>query len=260
MKAFPRFCASLWLAASLGASALTPAQIEPPASLAATPALPVSGRVGWRPQRELRFGPYATHELRRRSEQQRQSCPEGCSKTELGLYRHRFDEAFQTTTRRVSFALGTATGAEIEVAFTDQIDQHRVNWMTEWLGVQVEHRRTTIEHVSLMGKVRPLDAPSGWRFVVWDEGNGPFQGWAEDDAGQRLLLRPLQRVMGGGRSAALNVPGLVLGYAFELDGRAVAAVATEGPGQVWLAEDLPEPMRHALAGMAAALLLRQAHR
>ena len=247
------------LASALAGCAVTPLEVLPPDALAAVPALPVSGRRGWLASRELRFGDYATRDLKTRGQTRTTSCPNGCSTVNLGLYKHRFDEAFSTSTQRLRFTLTGPSGAEVDVQLTDQLDQQKRDWMTRWFGVPTDFGTEYSRQVSFIGTVQPADATQpGWRFALRDDAsNRQLQGWVEDDNGRRLTLAPLQRLAGRAAGTAFHVPA-ALGYAFELGGRVIGAVATAGAGTVWLSPDLPPELRLSLAGLASALLLRPA--
>jgi len=254
-----RRLAALTLAAALAGCAIQPLNVLPPEALATATALPVSGRQGWMPNRELRFGDYATRDLKSRQKTSTTACPNGCSTANLGVYKHRFDEAFSTSTQRTRFTLVGPAGAEVDVQLTGQLDQQKRDWMTRWFGVPTDFGTEYVRHISFIGTVQPADpAQPGWRFALQDD-SGPAsreQGWVQDDTGRRLVLLPLQRLAGRPGSPAITLPGGALGYAFELDGRVVGAVATMGAGTVWLSPDLPPEMRVSMAGLASALLLR----
>jgi hypothetical protein len=252
-----RLLAALALASALTGCAVTPLEVLPPGALASAPALPVSGRQGWLPGRELRFGDYATRDLKTRSQTRTASCPNGCSAVNLGLYKQRFDEAFSTSTQRSRFTLTGPTGAEVDVQLTGQLDQQKRDWMIRWFGLPTDFGTEINRQVSVIGTVQPADATQpGWRFALRDDAsNRQLHGWVEDDNGRRLSLAPLQRLAGRTGGTSFHVPG-ALGYAFELDGRVIGAVATMGAGTVWLSPDLPPELRLSLAGLASVLLLR----
>lgn len=253
-----RLLATLAVAAAVAGCTVTPLQVLPPDALAAVTALPVSGRQGWLPNRELRFGDYATRDLKSRARSRTTSCPNGCAAANLGLYKHRFDEAFSTATQRTRFTLVGPAGAEADVQFTDQLDEHKRDWMTRWFGVPTDFGTELVSRTQFIGTVQPTDpAQPGWRFALRDEGsNGlQMQGWVEDDNGRRLVLLPLQRLAGRPGSAPFTLPG-ALGHAFQLNGRIVGAVATLGAGTVWLSPEMPPELRLSMAGLASALLLK----
>lgn len=251
------------LAATLAGCAAGPVQVLPPDALAAATALPVTGRQGWLPGRELRFGDYATRGLQTRQQTQGSSCPNGCSTANLGLYKHRFDEAFSTSTQRTRFTLVGPGGAEADVQLTGQLNQHKREWLTRWFGLPTSFGHELVRQVRFVGTVQPADpALPGWRFALRDDGGTglQLQGWVADDNGRALALQPLSRLAGRAGGPPVTLPGGALGYAFELDGRVVAAVATAGAGTVWLSPELPPELRLSIAGLASALLLKDATR
>jgi hypothetical protein len=251
-----RALAVLSTALLLAACAVTPVQVQPPPALATATPLAVAGRQGWLPGRELRFGDYATRSLTRRQRTDNQHCPQGCDRVELGLYSRRFDEALRTTTQRVGFTLVDGQGAEADVQLVQRIDEERRQWVTRWFGVPTDVGADFVRNIQLLGTVQPARAgQAGWRLAVADTGP-QLQGWAENDHGQRLTLSPLAQLIGPQGPVALPVRGLALGYAFEREGRTVAAVATHGNGTVWLSPALGADERLALAGLAAVLLVR----
>lgn len=253
------FTLSLSLALALPALAAKPGEVLPPDALATVAPLAASGRQGWLPGRELRFGGYATRELKTRSQTQTTACPDGCSKANLGIYKERFDEAFSTSKSQLRYVLVGPAGDVAEVQLTSQLDQQRREWMTRWFGLPKDFGLDITRQISVIGTVQPAgDGQAGWRFALRDdERGGLLQGWAEDDTGRRLALLPLQNLAGRDGDSVLRLPGMALGYAFELDGRVLAAVATLGAGTVWLSPDLAPDLRLAMAGLASALLLRK---
>ncbi len=240
----------------LAACAVTPVQVQPPPALATATPLAVAGRQGWLPDRELRFGNYATRALTRRQQVQTQPCPQGCSRVELGMYSRLFDEALRTTTQRVGFTLVDGQGTEADVQLVQRIDEERRAWITRWFGVPSDVGSDFVRNIQVLGTVQPANAGQpGWRLALADTGP-QLRGWAENDLGQRLTLSPLTQLAGPQGQVAMPVRGLALGYAFERDGRTVAAVATTGGGTVWLGPGLDANDRLALAGLAALLLVR----
>lgn len=255
-RSFP-IATAVFIATAASACIAKPVAVEPPAALAAVAPLAVGGRQGWLPGRELRFGDFATRELKRRGSTQAQPCPQGCSHVELGLYSRRFDEAFRSSTQRVSFTLVDGSGAEADVQLVQRVEEERREWITRWFGLPTDFGSDFVRRLQFAGTVQPAQAGrAGWRLVVADTGPR-LAGWAEDDTGQRLSLTPLTHLIGPRGPVALPVAGLALGYAFEREGRAVAAVALIGGGTVWLSPDLDADERLALAGLAALLLARQ---
>ncbi|PTT75159.1 hypothetical protein DBR42_29525 [Pelomonas sp. HMWF004] len=250
----------LWLAAGLAACAVAPLEVLPPASLASTAPWAVSGRQGWTPNRALRFGDYSTRDLAARERHRTATCPGGCTHVDLGLYQRRYDDAIRTATQQLRFTLVGPAGAEADVQLTSRLDQHQREWITRWFGIPTDFGGDFTRQVSVVGTVQPADASQpGWRFALRDDGTLPLQAWAEDDTGRRLTLAPLQQFKGrDGR--AMTMPGFAsasaFGYAFELDGQAVAAVATAGAGTVWISPAVTPELRLSLAGLASALLLR----
>ncbi len=243
----------------LAACAVTPVQVQPPPALATATPLAVAGRQGWLPDRELRFGDYATRVLTRRQQVQTQPCPQGCSRVELGVYSRRFDEALRTTTQRVGFTLVDGQGTEADVQLVQRIDEERRAWITRWFGVPSDVGSDFVRNIQVLGTVQPANAGQpGWRLALADTGP-QLRGWAENDLGQRLTLSPLTQLAGPQGPVASLMRGLALGYAFERDGRTVAAVATTGGGTVWLGPGLDANDRLALAGLAALLLARSPH-
>lgn len=254
-----RLITAFTLAAALAGCAVTPTEVLPPDGLTAAPALAVTGRQGWMPGRELRFGDYATRDLKTRQQTRGTGCPNGCSTTDLGLYKHRFDEAFSTSTQRTRFTLVGPAGAEADVQLTGELDQHKREWLTRWFGLPTSYGNELVRKVRFIGTVQPADpAQPGWRFALRDDtGTGlQLQGWVADDLGRALVLRPLNQLAGRAGGPPVTLPGGALGYAFELDGRVVGAVATTGAGTVWLSPELPAEQRLAMAGLASALLLK----
>jgi len=246
-------------ALTLPALAAKPGEVLPPGALATATPLTASGRQGWRPGRELRFGDYATRDLKSRGETRTTDCPNGCSKTELGLYRSRIDEAFSTSTHQLRYTLVGAAGEEADVQLTSQLDQQRREWMVRWFGLPKDFGVVIDRQISVIGTVRPAgEGLVGWRFALFDDERGALlQGWAADDTGLRLTLTPLQRLADRSGDGAITLNGVALGYAFELDGKVVAAVATLGAGTVWFSPDLSPKQRLPMAGLASALLLRK---
>lgn len=242
----------------LAACTVTPVQVQPPEALASTTPLAVTGRQGWLPGRELRFGDYATRSLTRRQRTESTPCPQACDRVELGLYSRRFDEALRMSTQRISFTLVDGQGAEADVQLLQRIDEERRQWVTRWFGVPTDVGADFVRNIQILGTVQPaLAGQAGWRLAVTDTGP-QLVGWAESDLGQRLKLTPLTQLLAPQGPVALPVRGLALGYAFEREGRTVAAVATQGQGTVWFSPELSADERLALAGLAAMLLARQA--
>lgn len=254
-----RRLAALTLAAALAGCVVTPMEVLPPDALASVTALPVTGRQGWLPNRELRFGDYATRDLKARGRTRTKHCPNGCAEADIGFYKHRFDEAFSTSTRRVRFTLVGPGGAEADVQLTDQLDRQQRDWVTRWFGVPTDFGTEVTRHNQFIGTVQPAEpAQPGWRFALSADADhgSQLRGWVADDTGRRLLLTPLRRLAGRPGSPPFTLPAGALGYGFELDGRVIGAVAVEGAGIVWLAPDLPADLRLSLAGLATALLLK----
>lgn len=253
--------AVLSLSLLLAGCAVTPLEVLPPPALASATPWAVSGRQGWMPGRALRFGDYATRDLQSRERDRTTACPGGCAKVDLGLYQRRYDEAFRTATQRLRFTLVGPAGAEVDVQLTSQLDQQRRDWITRWFGLPTDVGADFTRQISVVGTVQPADTTQpGWRFALRDDDARTLQGWAEDDTGRRLTLAPLQQFKGrDGRATAMPgfAQGQAFGYAFELDGRAVAAVSTLGAGTVWISPDATPELRLSLAGLASALLLRR---
>lgn len=257
MKASSNHCLAA-LALAFAATTCNAASVEvmPPETLAAATPLAVSGRVGWRPGRELRFGDYVTQDLKSSAQSRTIYCPNDCSRFELGIYRSHFEESFSTSAQRTRFTLAGPEGAIAHVQLTDQLDEQRRDWATRWFGLPTDYGRDHVRQISVIGTVQPADASlPGWRFALRDDGRLMLTGWAEDDTGRQLVLSPLQQLKGR-NGAPVSLPGMALGYAFELDGRPVAAVATQGAGTVWFSPDLAPELRPSLAGLASALLIR----
>lgn len=256
-----RLPVTVLLAAGLAACAVAPLEVLPPASLAGATPWAASGRQGWMPNRTLRFGDYATRDLKSRERDRTTACPGGCTHVDLGLYQRRYDDAFRTASQQLRFTLVGPAGAEADVQLTSQLDQHQREWVTRWFGVPTDFGSDFTRQISVIGTVQPADAAQpSWRFALRDDGTLPLQGWAEDDTGRRITLTPLQQFKGrDGR--AMTMPGFAqgqaFGYAFELEGQAVAAVSTLGAGTVWIKPDAAPELRLSLAGLASALLLRR---
>ncbi|MGM9482214.1 hypothetical protein ACS5PN_13580 [Roseateles sp. NT4] len=250
---------SLTFALALPALAAKPGEVLPPDALATATPLTASGHQGWRPGRELRFGDYATRDLKSRGQTRTTACPNGCSKTELGVYRSRFEEAFSTSKHQLRYTLVAAAGEEVDVQLTSQLDQQRRDWMVRWFGLPKDFGVEISRQISVIGTVQPTgEEQAGWRFAFFDDERGALlQGWAEDDTGRHLKLTPLQRLADRHGDGAITLNGVALGYAFELDGKVVAAVATMGAGTVWFSPELTAEQRLPMAGLASALLLRK---
>lgn len=251
------------LLTALGACQTQPFIVLPPEALAASaPRLAVVGRVGWLPQRELRFGEYRTTALRGGGVRTRtQACAPQCAGTEIGFYKHKLDQAFSTSTSRLSYTLLGPDGQQAQVQAVGQLHQQHKASMTQWFGLPTDVVDETLRSLSFAGTIEPArDDQPGWRFVVWDGSGAPgprqILGWAESERGQRLNLTPLYRWQGQDQTNRWHMPGRPLGYAFELDGVAVAAVDTVAAGAVWLRADLPPDLRLGLASLASVLLLR----
>lgn len=250
----------LLLGACLAGCAVTPLEVLPPAPLADATPWPVMGRQGWMPQRTLRFGDYATRHLASRERDRTTACPGGCTHVDLGLYQRRDDDASRTATQQLRFTLVGPAGAEADVQLTSRLDQRQRDWITRWFGIPTDAGSDFVRQVSVIGTVQPADtAQPGWRFALRDESTPPLHGWAEDDTGRRLTLAPLQHFKGRD-GLAMVMPGFAstptYGYTFELDGQAVAAVATVGGGTVWIRPGVGPELHLSLAALASALLLR----
>ena len=247
----------------LSGCGLKPLQVRPPDELASAPALSVTGRQGWQLGRELRFGDFSTKLLQGGSVGTRSaSCPTGCTRLSLGPYVKQVDEASSKSRSRLSFTLLGPLGVEVEVRAVGELDQQRRESLTRWFGVSTDISQELSRSISFIGTIDPAPAEMpGWRFEFRESSpttvaTGAYQGRAEDERGRRLLMRSLSRWQGDDARGTAFMPALHLGYAFELDGRVVAAVDTATGGTVWMRPGLAADLRLAIAGLAMALLAR----
>lgn len=247
----------------LSGCGLKPLQVRPPDELASAPAMPVTGRQGWQMGRELRFGDFSTTALRGGSVNMRSaSCPTGCTRLALGPYVKQVDEASSKSRSRLSFTLLAPLGVEAEVRAVGELGQQRRESLTRWFGVSTETSQELSRSISFIGTIDPVPAEiPGWRFEFRESSpttgaTSAYRGWAEDERGRRLLMRSLSRWQGDDAMGTAFMPALHLGYAFELDGRVVAAVDTATGGTVWMSAGLAPDLRLVIAGLAMALLAR----
>ncbi len=251
------------IASALGACSVKPLQLRLPDELVGAVPWPVSGRQGWQIGREIRFGDYRSTPVgAARIRTRTHACPTGCPRVDLGLYQARFDEALSQSKSALDFKLLAPGGVQARLQAVGEMDQQRREWVTRWMGLPAVLESELARSISFVGTVEP-DSPgySAWRFVVWESAGGiapgSRHGWAEDGQGRRITLQSLDR-WHGDRAAVPNpaLPGLHLGYAFVMDGRAIAAVETVGDGVLWMHDGLSPDLRLAVASLSSALLLR----
>ncbi|MFN4115690.1 MAG: hypothetical protein ACK4F7_04210 [Inhella sp.] len=233
-------------------------QPQLPEALSASPALAVSGRHGWLPDRQaLRFGAHSTGPRRLRQQWEQRQCPAGCSRFDLGVFAAEFDSRFSRARSRLQFTQegeGAAPLA-VEAVLVEEREEREWSWRVFGKTLHGGQGRELVHPYT--GTLLPLsgDAPA-WRFIVGEQqgmDTAVWLGWAESEAGQRIELRSLLSwtVRPGGGGLALPA-----GYLLESEGRAVAAVQLLGGGEVWFAPDLEPSLRQASAALISSLLLR----
>jgi hypothetical protein len=219
------------LAAALLSGCAT-VSIPLPAELASLQKLPVSGRQGWMPGRDVRFGDYRTERVRR-------------SATEIdeypGLLTSRGEHA-----QYYSFRLreGEAPAARVGCAAEATARATRV----PVLGGQV----TGVSASQLECRLSPQDAAGDegdeWTLSLASRGGSPMSGTLTGD-GAELEIEGTRAMEGG--ASQLDATG----YYLRRDGRTLAAVEVVDGGGVWMDPSLPDEDRLQVAGAAMALLL-----
>jgi len=259
---------ALLLALALAACQSVQLRPELPDTLAASPALAVSGRTGWLPDRSpLRFGDFATSARRVAEQTTRVPCPAGCSRFNLGIFGVTF-ETQRTRARQTLVFTQEGPGAPaLRVEAFQAREKEEREWTWQAFGLNLRDGQSKVFEQPFSGTLVPLaGAGPAWRFVLGNpvaptpgadaEAAGGL-GFAESESGQRIELRALigaAERTGGGRAT------LRAGYRLEIDGRTVGAVSVfgsgQGQGEVWLAPQIDPALRQAAAALISTLLLR----
>lgn len=211
-----------------GTTGCASARMAVPAELASVPALPVSGRQGWKLKESLGFGSFQVTAVQR-------SWTRG-SDLKVDVYeRNRRRQTFQ-------FQL-SENGTELLTAKA-QVNLRR---QAVDVGADLEWQNQSTLEVRFQS-TNPALSGSGV-LALQEQGDRPLSGtltW-----GSRVI-----QVTGTDRLAGTPLPlGTATGYLLSWEGREVAAVDVIDAGQVRLANGLEASLRAQLAAAAAALLL-----
>jgi len=241
-----------------------PLRLQVPEDLAQTStALSVTGRNGWRPDRQsLRFGDFSTGPRQNQQQVRAARCEPGCTGIEIGVYAWRVEEGFRTAKQKLSFTQRGPAQAEAMVLALYELNVQESRLLLRVMAVEVQTITRQTRRAAFAGTVQPKQPDEqGWRFAIWFpdqlQTGVPDIGFIQSDAGQRITIRHLSGWEGQprGNKIALKM-GLPMGFAFELDGVTVGAVSTFGDGEVWLRNDLAPSVRLALASLCSAVLAR----
>jgi len=241
-----------------------PLRLQVPEGLAqSSTALSVTGRSGWRPDRQsLRFGDFSTGPRQNKHQVSAARCEPGCTGIEVGVYAWRVEDRLRTVKQKLSFTQRGPAQAEALVLALYELNEQESRLLLRVMAVEVQTTTRQTRRAAFAGSVQPTQpAEQGWRFAIWFpdqlQAEAPDIGFMQSDAGQRITIRHLSGWEGQprGNQFALKM-GLPMGFAFELDGVTVGAVSTFGDGQVWLRNDLAPSVRLALASLCSVLLAR----
>ena len=238
------------IAPSLAGLALLAACASPPAGPPAV--VHVDGSTGMTVSGHVRFGDFATgpgNVVATRSATPAASCLSGCgTAVDVGIpsFRQDFDRRHAAAARKLVFTQEAPGGLEAVVRVVHQADTLPAPSAALWFGMPAAVTAGRAVPTALLGSI---EAPAGdrpaWRFVLLQDAARQDAtvpaGWLVDDAGRRLLLRPL--ALAGG------------GFQFELDGRVVGSVEFQAPGRVWMRDEMAPEVKLVLASVASALLL-----
>ena len=217
------------LAAALLSGCAT-ASIPLPAELASLQKLPVSGRQGWMPGRDVRFGDFRTERVRR-------------SATEIdeypGLLTSRGEHAQYYSFRLME---SDAPAARVGCAAEATARATRV----PVLGGQV----SGVSASRLECRVSPADDCGEWTLSLASRGGSPLSGALTGEDAELEIEGT--RAMEGGASQ-YDATGDYL----RRDGRTLAAVEVVNGGGVWMDPSLSDEDRLQVAGAAMALLLHE---
>jgi len=261
------FTCGLGLALALLATAacsVKPLRLQVPEGLAQTStALSVTGRYGWRPDRQsLRFGDFSTGPRQNQQQVRAVRCEPTCTGIEIGGYAWRVEEGFRAVKQQLSFTQRGPAQAEALVLALYELSQQETRLLLRVMSVEVQTTTRQTRRAAFAGTVQPQRPDEqGWRFAIWFpdqlQTGAPDIGFIQSDAGQRIAIRHLSSWESQPRGSQLALKmGLPMGFAFELDGVTVGAVSIVGDGQVWLRNDLAPSVRLALASLSSAVLAR----
>ena len=211
-----------------GTTGCASARMAVPPSLASVPALPVSGRQGWKLKESLSFGSFQVTAVQR-------SWTRG---SDLKV------DAYERNRRRQTFQFQLSENGTELLSARAQVNLRR---QAVDVGADLEWQNQSSLEVRFQS-TNPALSGSGV-LVLQEQGERPLSGtltW-----GSRII-----QVTGTDRLAGTPLPlGTTSGYTLTWEGRDVAAVDVIDGGQVRLADGLEPSLRAQLAATAAALLL-----
>jgi hypothetical protein len=211
-----------------GTTGCASARMAVPPSLASVPALPVSGRQGWKLKESLGFGSFQVTGVQR-------SWTRG---SDLQV------DAYERNRRRQSFQFQLSENGTELLSAKAQVNLRR---QAVDVGADLEWENQSRLEVQFQSANPALS--EGGVLVLQEQGERPLSGtltW-----GSRVI-----QVTGTDRLAGTPLPlGTASGYLLTWEGRDVAAVDVIDAGQVRLADGLETSLRAQLAATAAALLL-----
>ena len=211
-----------------GTTGCASARMAMPPNLASVPALPVSGRQGWKLKESLGFGSFQVTAVQR-------SWTRG---SDIKL------DAYERNRRRQSFQFRLSENGPELLSAKAQVNLRR---QAVEVGADLEWQNQSSVEVHFQS-VNPALSGSGV-LVLQEQGERPLSGtltW-----GSRVI-----QVTGTDRLAGTPLPlGITSGYILMWEERDVAAVEVIDAGQVRIADGLEASLRVQLAATAAALLL-----
>lgn len=229
---------SLAAAAGLAALALSGCSLSTipvPAELSASPRMPVEGRMGWSPKRNLRFGPYSTSPVRRSGTYVYER--EGIVST---VGDHEQDFAFVLREGDEDMAevrcLAEATAAVYDLPVVGEI--------------------SSVPRSGLRCEIDPLtEGSTRWSLTLNAGRTQRFRGTLEGAGAARFDVAATKKLA----DSPLGDQMESTGFYIRRDSVAVAAVEVINHGGVWMRdEELDEEETIAVASAAAALLAFEA--
>lgn len=200
----------------------------------------VKGRQGSQIGQVLSFGGYRTDKVKR-----------GWT---FG-YSLPFIVKFNGASEKISFTQFGPNGHAADVALISKFRETELAALEAFFSVSLKYKNY------YAGTVKPLDAGSGWDFIVHNVDGAERSIQKNSTAGFIRNGSTLIEVAGIRQlegSTAMLTQNEVYGYEFRLDGKVIGAVSTINSGKVWLKTGLNDELRLILASVSSGLMLRNA--